>query len=330
MTENIQILTFDQAVKKRTGMYLGGTGSKGIVNLLKGLIRDCIEITEPSTYFFQITLEAKLKIHFEIEASNDLSKFEKSLFLDNNALRDFHLKVCEILSVEFNLNKKSKNKLQLTFQLDKTVFIEDVDYFELSENLLQYAYLNRNSEILLIDKREKYLNQNYFSFPQGIKYVYDKIVKEALGKPEFEIFFDGVLNGLRYQMFLGYRTDWYPTPFIESFANDVHTTCGGSLLDGILEGLIKGCKQHVKSSGLTDYVIRKKKFSNGLILIASVRGDDLQYGGSFKETLESDKVKKDAKNLIKQLTLDFITDNSEKAEKFLWRFNETKFESDMY
>lgn len=328
MKTGIQQIEFKEHIRKRPGMYLGGSGSIGIINLLKGLLCDCIEVTKSDKYFFQIELKSDYKFSLNIEASNDILKFKKTI--NESAFQHFHLKACEALSSEYSISNKDSNKVVLMFTLDKTVFTEPVDYLELSELFLQWTYLNRNSEVLLIDKREKYSNQNYFKFPEGIKYLYYRIVKDALGKPEFELSFDGELNGLKYQIFLGYRTDWYPPSVTASFANDVQTVCGGSLVNGVLEGLINGCRKYVKDKGLSDFKIKKKKFSNGLILVASVRGDDFKYGGSFKETLEDEKVKKDAKKLIRQLTIDFISENNEKADKFLWRFDETQLTSGMY
>jgi DNA gyrase/topoisomerase IV subunit B len=330
MTKNAHILTFEESVRKRPGMFIGSTGSSGIVNMLKGLVSDCMEVTRSRSYLFHITVLPEKKFQLEVESSNNLKKFSETLIPENSILNNFHLKICNVLSDQFDLMSKADNKLLLTFTLDKTIFTESLDYWELAENFLQYAYLNRNTEIVLTDNRGSYLNQNYFSFPQGVKYLYDRMVKEALGKPEFEIFYDGVHNGINYQLFLGYRTDWYPPSYSASFANNVQTVCGGSLVDGIMKGLIAGCRHYVKSHELTDYKIKKKKFENGLILIASVQGRDFQYGGSFKETLEDETVERDVKKLMKQLTIDFITENRVKAEKFLWRFDETKFTSGMY
>ncbi|MGD1839981.1 MAG: hypothetical protein ACFB0B_03670 [Thermonemataceae bacterium] len=329
MSKEIQQIAFKEHIRKRPGMYLGGVGSKGIILLLKGLVSNCIEVSATDHYFFQIELVPDDEYRLIIEASDDIASFKKTI---NNSddFENFHLKVCEALSSSFKLTTEDNNKLILNFKLDKTIFKEAVDYPELYESFLQWTTLNRNSEVLLIDKRERFLSQNYFSFPKGVKYLYDRMVKEALGKPEFEIFFDGELGGLKYQIFLGYRTDWYPSSTIVSFANDAHTVCGGSLVEGITSGLIAGCRKYVKDNNLTDFKIRKKKFNNGLILVASVRGSELTYGGSFKETLEDDKVRKDAKKLMKQLTTDFILNDKEKADKFLWRFDEKQLTSGIY
>ena len=329
MSLEIELIEFKEHLRNRPGMYLGGLGSKGIINLLRGLVSDCIELTNADIYFLRITIKPDYNYSLSIEASDDIRAFKTT----NKKLvhfKNFHLSIGEILSSNFKLTFESKNKAFISFQLDQSVFTENVDYLELSESFLQWSYLNRNSKTLLVDERAKFLNQNYFSFPEGVKYLYSKIVRQALGKPEFEIAFDGKFNGLEYQIFLGYRTDWYPPATTLSFANDVFTSCGGSLIEGVMEGLISGVKKYVKDNNLTHLKVKKKKFVNGLILVVSVRGDDFTYGGSFKETLENEKVKKDAKKLTKQLTLDFISESKDKSDKFLWRFDKNQLTSDMY
>lgn len=328
MKEKIPKLKFEEHLRMRPGMYIG-SGSRGIINLLKGLISDCVELTESDNFFFKIILEPEQKFELEIVTLSEISLFEKSI-VDNNNFKNYYLKASKILSSKFCFKSVSSSKTLLTFKLDQTILSEAVDYLELLEGMLQWCYLNRNSEILLIDKREKFLNQNYFSFPEGVKYLYSKMVRDSLGKPEFEIAFDQKLNGIDYQIFLGYRTDWYPPSAIASFANDIHTECGGSLVDGIMNGLISGCKKYVRDNNLVDYKIRKKKFNNGLILVASIRGSEFKYGGSFKETLEEEKVKRDITKIVKQLTIEFISKNKEKANKFLWRFDEKQLTSGMY
>ncbi len=192
------------------------------------------------------------------------------------------------------------------------------------------ASLNRGTEILVQDSRDRYLNQVYYHFPEGIKYLYKRAKEDSLGKPEFEVIFNGKIKNLDYQIFLGYRTDWYPQPFIISFANDVTTICGGSLVAGIMDGMIAACKKYVIEEGLETYKIKRKKFNNGLILICSVRGADFKYGGSFKETLENEEVRKRIKRVMSSLVFEQIKANEESAKKFLLRFDESHITNRMY
>jgi DNA gyrase/topoisomerase IV subunit B len=325
-----QILNIKESIRKRPGMYLGGVDSKGIINLLKGLLVDCINTTKDSKNFFHITILSKFKFEIDIKTSKSVSNFLNTLKQDFKDYKQIHLKLLDALNKHLCIIENSSKEVILKFTLDTNIFKESVDYLELSESVLQLAYLNRNSEFLITDNRLQYKNQNYYSFPDGIKYLYDRTVKDALGKPEFEINFNDSINGLEYQIFLGYRTDWYPPASIASFANDINTICGGSLVNGILTGLINGCKHYVKTNELKKFKVKKKKFTNGLIIVASVRGKEFKYGGSFKETLEDEKVEGDIKKRIKELTLDFIDNNKEKADKFLWRFDETQLTSGMF
>ncbi|MFT5250787.1 MAG: DNA gyrase/topoisomerase IV subunit B [bacterium] len=328
--EDIQELKWDEHIRLRPGMYIGGVESSGIVNLIKGFLKEFIEDIKSEDYFFQLIIEPAQKFKLEINSSTDISAFKEYLKEESHFPKYF-IKATEILSAIFTLEEtKNNNSIKLTFTLDSTIFKEPVDYIELSESLLEYAYLNKNIEILLKDNRNKYYNQNYFAFPEGIKYLYDRISKDALGKPEFQISFIGKINDLEYQIYLGYRTDWFPTPTVATYANEIHTTCGGSLFEGILEGLISGCREYVKLNKLEQYKIKKKKFNNGLILIAQVRGKEFQYGGSFKESLESKEVKKDSKKLIQSLTLKHFKNNKEIADKFLWRFDDSQIGSGMF
>jgi DNA gyrase/topoisomerase IV subunit B len=160
--------------------------------------------------------------------------------------------------------------------------------------------------------------------------LFDRATTEILGKPEFKLVFDDELSKNKYQIGLAYRSDWHPTPNVISFANDVHTVCGGSLVDGILDGLITACKKYVKENGMLTFKIKRKKFFNGLIIVCTVRGDTFLYGGSFKETLENDEVKKQIKKTTEKLVSQFFKNNKDKADKFLWRFDTTQLTSGMY
>ena len=190
--------------------------------------------------------------------------------------------------------------------------------------------LIRGSEFLNIDIRAKYAIQNYFCFSQGVFYIFDRATTEVLGKPEFKLKIDSKINDNSYQIGLAYRTDWFPTPHIVSFANDIRTVCNGSLVDGVLDGLVSACKTYVKGNKQSLFKINRKKLINGLILICAVRGQEFKYGGSWKETLEDDAVKKEAKQLVAKSALEFFESQSEITDKFFNRFDTGELSSRMY
>ncbi len=328
MTDTIPTITFEESVRKRPFMYIG---NDGVIGLFEGLLINCIELCKTDKITFEIAISADNAFNLGVTSSHDLNPFIQQFTADNKEFSNYFPQVLRVVSETFEIIASENSKTEIAFSFDKKIISNtNIDYLKLTEKVIQIALLNRQCEIITIDKRQKYLTQNYYHFPQGIFYLFERATTEVLGKPEFKLTFEDKINTNRYQIGLAYRADWYPTPNVISFANDVHTICGGSLVEGILDGLRIACKTYVKENNLTTFKISRKKFLNGLIIVCAVRGDDYRYGGSFKETLEDDIVQKQAKKIIAKLALDFFNNQKEKADKFLWRFDPTKLGSAMY
>lgn len=309
-------------------MYIG---NDGVVGLLEGLLTDCIELCKTDEITFEIVISGDNDFILGLTSRHDTNPFIQQFKNDGKEFSNYFPKVLTVVSETFEIITKDNSKTEIAFSFDKKVIKNtNIDYLKLTGKVLQIALLNRQCEIITIDKRQKYLSQNYYHFPQGVFYLFDRTTTEVLGKPEFKLTFDDKVNSNIYQIGLAYRTDWYPTPNVISFANNVQTICGGSLVEGVLDGLISACRTYVKENNLETFKVSRKKFLNGLIIVCAVRGEDYKYGGSFKETLEDDIVKKQAKKIITKLALDFFYNQKEKADKFLWRFDTTQLTSGMF
>lgn len=309
-------------------MYIG---NDGVVNLLIGLCNDCIELCKTDEITFEITLSDDNDFIFGLSSKHDLNPFLKQFTIENKQFQNYFPTVLKVVSGKFKIIIQENLKAEICFSFDKNIISETrLDYLKLSEKALQVALLNRKCEILTIDKRQKYLAQNYYHFPQGIFYLFERATSEVLGKPEIKLTFDNKVNNNTYQIGLAYRTDWYPTPNIICFANNVQTISGGSLVDGIIDGLVSACKTYVKENNLTSYKINRKKFYNGLIVVCAVQGDDFKCAGSCIEKLESDSIKEEAKKVTFELVLDYLKYQKGKADKFLWRFDERQLTSAMF
>lgn len=319
---------FENSVRKRPGMYIGEVSALGLLN---GLIIDCIELCKTDHITFEIVISGENDFTLGLTSQHDLSLFIQQLTDKSTDSLHCFPKVLKVLSETFEIITQGHSKIEIVFSLDKTIFSNTrIDYLNLSDKMLQITLLNRRCEIITIDKRQKYLNQNYYHFPQGVFYLFDRATAEVLGKPEFKITFDEKVGPYMLQLGLAYRTDWFPTPNIISFANDVHTVCGGSLVDGVMDGVLSACKRYFEENHLTNAKVNRKKLANGLILICAVRGETFQYGGSWKETLDDNAVKKEVKQLVSSLVSDFLKTEKEKAANFLLRFDTTRLMSRIY
>lgn len=225
----IQKLKFEEAVRKRPGMFLGSIGDAGVINLIKGLLSDCLYLTKTKHCVFTISIVSDQEFIIRIDASDNLDRFEKNR-ADSDYTQYIYTKVCELLSDEFDLVRENDTTILIHFKLAKSIFTEFLDYHEFSNAFMLWTLLNRNTEVSIIDKRSEFLNQNYYHFPEGVKYLYDRLLKKTLVKPQLEILFNDQLNGRDYQICLGYRSDWYPESAVASYANDIATIRGGSLL----------------------------------------------------------------------------------------------------
>lgn len=324
----IEISDFNKHVRKRPGMYIGASGEKGMIILLIGLIQDCISICKTTELVANISLREDKLISFQLISKHDISGFGKTLDQKVKGLDHINLRILKAISDSFELINNSKNMCSFKFDVSPSfVDIKSLDYQFLNQELLEFSILNRNIHILLLDSRGIHQNQNYYHFPEGIAYWYNRKCNDVLGTPEFKITYDDFYNNLEFQIILAYRADWYPQPNVLSYSNDLLNSCGGSLNEGVLDGFIIGCRRFVKENNLTQFKIKKKKFFNGLILICSVRGRKFRYAGSFNERLDDEPVKKKVKKLMTEKTMKYMTENKEKTMNFLWRFDDTQLMS---
>lgn len=324
----VQTMSFEEGVRKRPYMFIG---NDGLIDLFKGLVIDCIKRCQTDEITFQIFILGENNFSIKVSSSKDIRVFSDQFNIESTDYINYYPKVLRVISKKFNLKFTEKKNLEINFSIDQTIISNtNVDYLKLNEKIMQLAVLNRQCELITIDKRQKYVSQNYFHFPQGIFYLFDRINDDALGKPEFILTFDERIDSISYQIGIAFRTDWYPQPNIFSFANDVHTIHSGSLVDGILDGIVSATKLYVKENNLTHFKVTRKKFYNGLIIVCAVRGENFTFGGSFKETLENESIKKEAKKIVSKLALQFFENNKEQTNKFMFRFDTKQLTSGMY
>jgi DNA gyrase/topoisomerase IV subunit B len=324
MNDQIQELTFEQAVRKRPAMYLGSNESKGIINLLCGIVKDSIFVCKTDQLFFSFHILIDGRLSLQINSLIDTFAIIQQFSKNDYSNDIYHLRMLRFVTDKFDVSHDTNNVI-LNFRLDNSIFNNTtIDYQNLIEELTILALLNRGTEILVKDTTQKHFNQNYFNFPTGVFYLYERTIGDVLGKPEFEIFFDDQVNENKYQIALAYRTDWFPAPSFISFANDTYTKYGGTLVEGILDGLISASKKYVADNNLSTHKITRKKFYNGLIIVCSVRGGDFDFEGSFKESLATKEVRTQAKKIIYKLVGDYLNSNGDNANKFLWRFDKTQ------
>jgi len=332
-------------VRKRPTMFLGGIGFTGFITLIGYLLDEIFEsIDNDGSLQFELNSTGNIQIEIKSKSIEKLAVAIKGLDLLPRVNRGFTfdllIAVCEHLNIEVTSNnqvtilqaKKGRCRqtaiettlkpdvILLVFGLDFEIFKSfDLNYQHINEFLIQYAYLNPAIKLVSIDNRQEY-QKNIFAFKRGVAEHLDALIAgKTYYQPMYRYDLKTDINGYSYQVSFCYHDVWFAKSYIRTFANNIETYLGGSLLDGVLHGMMDAIKRAALSQNI-DIRISKKTITDGLILIAAVKGPDIIFHGSTKRRLGMPKIKKNIRLYIyKELTA-FMEADQERATNLIRNF----------
>jgi DNA gyrase/topoisomerase IV subunit B len=323
---HITVLTLKDAVRKRPGMYVGNLGFKGKKNLILSVVDAYIDNKKDGVASIKIVLKHDdfIEISFESETPNDYVDTypkEEILGIDwlevaNSLSQYFEIKTAKgsLIFERGSLISSEPNDVfdnnTLLFKLDNTIF-EDItiSYNGLFDDLKKRTILNRTIEIEYEDERQKHLIKNYFHYTEGVKQFLTETQSEEDNYSENKspiFYFEEQIEDISYEFGFYYGGDTTEN-MLFSFVNNDKLIAHGSLMDGIIDGILETGKKIVSDNlyPLKDHYghkvnlkFSKKRAANGLRLFASVKMKDPTFGGSTKDRLIENIVYLDAKRLV--------------------------------
>jgi len=343
-------------IRKRPGMYIGQPNTFGLINVFQNLFDDLISQQGEIYHEFKF-YSAK---HFKIEIKN--IAFEKMIELFNPILfssksNENHINnifvliligVCEHIKISINnseeifvingkkglikykseIKQNKTNNLVVECILDDSIFSHIHFSFEYYYNFFkQIAFLNNNLILVFKDYTTKYKQKNVFHFPNGIfeqlnyaKYINSKYFNSYLN--DFKnIEIEKEEDGFQYRIGISFNDFWI-NDNIKTFAGNVETINGGSLKNGIIEGIYKVLNKLSKENSKILNISRKNIKKNTLIF-ASLKGDEYSFAGATKSELDMPKIKTAAyKMVIKELETYFIENSDNNINLILEKYIE--------
>jgi len=291
--ENIQVLSAEEHIRKRPGMYVGSLDFRGITKLIESICGAAYELLDskeieiilyPDRY--QINLDAVFP-----ERYLEVYKWQ-------NHISDylFYTSVLPILSNPFELQiledkKTEEKKTEISFWPDPAIWHEvDMDWKYLENRCFHFALLRSDMKLRLVDKRFTEYQQLFFHFPKGLtgealrwrKLCYNLSdwtcrIEEKVGKNRYEIsFFLGNSMILHDQMLY--------------FASQNRLKEQGSLIQGIKSGIFAGLKAFAQEQNLPKMKIHRKKFLDELFILAHVDTPQPYYGGCTRSKLDMPEI----------------------------------------
>ena len=186
----------------------------------------------------------------------------------------------------------------VVFKPDAQIFSEttDFEYETLTTRLREQAFLNAGVCIILTDRREKEEISERFCYEGGIRSFVEYIHKKrALEVVHDEIIYFNVAGedgDAEAEIALQYNESY--NELILSFANNIHTTDGGTHEEGFKRSLTRVMNDYARKFGILkegDKNLSGEDVREGLTVVISVKLKDAQFEGQTKAKLGNTSIR---------------------------------------
>lgn len=338
-------LTQIELIRKRPPLYTGSLNIEGIKTML-GYLFD--EIPKNNSTRVEITIGCKKDNCISIAINDiDMTLFREDLLnlnVINTIRRNSALPVIVALSgdvriklqnqqtlIELSANKgifeytmssvsDNLNKIEIDFKIDPEIFKNvEINYEVLNQFIRKYALINTDFRIISSDTTKDIEQINLFNYPTGLSAELDyKIGVEKYGNTMLRLDLTTKIKDFEYQICFAYKDSWVAQTYIVTYANYDDMIFGGSLEDGVIDGIIKAVKQWAKQneqSTKIDYKIARQR----LILIAVVKNrmGKFKFGGAIRGNLEMPNLRKRIKEYVSQELNTYFTENKTIADRLI-------------
>lgn len=314
-------------IRLRPAMYIG---SNNVLDLLLGLVEECSFVCKTDEIYFELSIIERNLFAFEIKSEHSLSPFLDLIGIEPNKINCEKAPILVALSNSLNFTIKKPKNVRFEFSIDPEVNMNtEIDYLVLMDKAAMIAILNPRTEIKIVDKTRKYLNQNYFHFQEGIDYLFKRITNEVFGKPEFIVKLESKAPFGEVKLILAYRTDWDPEAITSFYFNNNAIENHEIIRNCIYDALLKSSKSYAKSSKLKALKIKKNKLQNGLIVVCALKSYELNSIMEISEIIEQKPYQIELTKMIAKSIFKYMNANSKITADFLSRFDEMTFASAM-
>jgi DNA gyrase subunit B len=234
------------------------------------------------------------------------------------------------------IGRTKKTSTKISFWADPEIFETIVyDHDTIASRLREMAFLNKNIKIIFTDERMSSEEKDNpgplvetFQYAGGIvdfvKYVNEgKNVLAGLSKPIYFTASQGDAGEIEFAM------QWNDTHYETTlaFANNIHTTEGGTHLEGFKNGITRVLNDYARSHGML-----KEKEDNmagedarsGLACVISVKLREPQFEGQTKTKLGNTEIRALAQSAVMQGLSEYMEEHPNPAREIVKKALEEK------
>lgn len=210
----------------------------------------------------------------------------------------------------------------ITFKADPLVFKETTvyEYEVLETRLREQAFLNAGINIELIDKRdEENVVQSTFFYEGGLSSFVEYIHKKrALGVVHEDIIhFSGALEDDTAEAEIAMQYNDSYNDLILSFANNIHTTDGGTHEEGFKRALTRVMNDYARKYNIlkeNDKNLTGDDLREGLTVVISVKIKEAQFEGQTKAKLGNTEIRSLVDGIVSDKLKTYLEENPATAK----------------
>ncbi|MBQ9737031.1 MAG: DNA topoisomerase (ATP-hydrolyzing) subunit B [Clostridia bacterium] len=363
----IQVLEGLEAVRKRPGMYIGSTTSRGLHHLVYEIVDNsidealagyCKEIVVTIKQDNSITVKDDGRgIPVGIQAQTGLPAVEVVFTVLHaggkfggggykvsgglhgvgasvvNALSEFlEVEIYDGENIHYQkyqrgqktdnlkiIGKTDKTGTFVHFKPDAEIFEElEYDFSILHKRLREQAFLNAGVKIVLKDERpdEKgNLREEVLHYEGGIREFVQYLNRHKTPIHDEVIYVNSVRENSEAEVALQYN-DGY-TEDIQSFANNINTTEGGTHETGFRAALTKVINDYARKYKMlkeNDENLKGEDVREGLACIISVKVTEAQFEGQTKTKLGNSEMRTIVEKMLNEKLSEFMEENPSVAK----------------
>ncbi|MBE7031433.1 MAG: DNA topoisomerase (ATP-hydrolyzing) subunit B [Ruminococcaceae bacterium] len=363
----IQVLEGLEAVRKRPGMYIGSTTSRGLHHLVYEIVDNSIdEALAGYCKEIQVTIKEDNSITVRddgrgipvgIQAQTGLPAVEVVFTVLHaggkfggggykvsgglhgvgasvvNALSEYlEVEICDGEKIHYQkycrgekqenlkvIGKTDKTGTFVHFKPDAEIFEDLVyDYKVLHKRLQEQAFLNAGVKIVLKDERPDEngnFKEDVLHYEGGIKEFVQYLNRHKTPIHEEVIYVNSVRENSEAEIAMQYN-DGY-TEDVQSFANNINTTEGGTHETGFKAALTKVINDYARKHKMlkdNEENLKGEDAREGLACIISVKVTEAQFEGQTKTKLGNSEMRTIVEKMINEKLAEFMEENPATAK----------------
>lgn len=212
-----------------------------------------------------------------------------------------------------------KTGTKITFKPDPEIFeVLEFDYDTLLKRLREQAFLNKGVRIILVDKRDEDREDRELYAEGGIKEFVKYLNRNKDPLHDDVIYFETSRDGMMVEVAMQY-TDSY-NELLLSFANNIHTTDGGTHETGFKSGMTRVINDYARKNNMLkekDPNLSGDDTREGLTAVISVKVVEAQFEGQTKTKLGNSEARTLVENAVNDKFGAFLEENPRVARAII-------------